>query len=137
LLPVALAAAAGGGVWLPPGLAAAWQGASGAAALAAGSLGLELVWRGLALGGLGPAFQGRARGVPVLLAAALHAATLAVLPSSAAAPGGPLAGAGAALVFGLAAGFARQRAESLAPPLLFASLGLAARLALLAADGAI
>ena len=135
LLPVALAAAAvAGGVWLPVAPRALPLGlASGGArslALAAGAAGLELLFRGLAPAGLLPAFHGRARGVAVLLPAALYAAALSALPSAAPALGGPLGGASAALAFGLAAGLARERAESIALPVTFAVLGVAARLAL-------
>ncbi len=66
----------------------------------------------------------------VLLPAGLYAAALAALPSAAPALGGPRVGFCAALVFGLAAGLARQRAESIALPVAFALLGVAARLAL-------
>jgi hypothetical protein len=135
LLPVALAAAAAGGVWLPAGLPLALDpsGAGALAALLASALGLELIFRGLAPAGLLPAFHGRARGLSVVLPAALYAATLAALPAAAPAPGGPLGAACAALAFGLAAGLARQRAESLLLPLAFAALGVAARLAWLSA----
>jgi hypothetical protein len=132
LLPVALAAAAAGGVWLPAGLPLALEPSGALAALVASALGLELIFRGLAPAGLLPAFHGRARGVSVVLPAALYAAALAALPAAAAPLGGPLGGACAAFAFGLAAGLARQRAESLLLPLVFAALGVAARLACLA-----
>jgi len=137
LLPVALAAAVAGGVWLPAGPGAAPLDPSDAGALAvlvAGALGLELIFRGLAPAWLLPAFHERARGMPVALPAALYAVALAALPSSAPALGGPFGGTlAAAFVFGLAAGIARQRADSVLLPLAFAASGVAARLALLAA----
>jgi hypothetical protein len=131
LLPLALAAAAAGGVWLPeapPPLALAPAALSSFAALAAGVFGLELVFRGVALAGLLPACHGRARAASWLASAALYAAALGVLPAASPAAGGPLGGLAAAFVFGAAAGAARVRAESLALPLGFAALGLAARL---------
>jgi hypothetical protein len=130
-LPVALAAAAAGGVWLPAPLPLAPGDPAGFAALAAGALGLELVFRGLALGGLLPAFHARPA-VAVMLPAALYAAALFALPAAGETPAGPLGGAAAAFVFGHAAGAARLRGESLLLPLAFAALGVAARLAYLA-----
>jgi hypothetical protein len=134
LLPVALVAAAFGGVWLPPGAATLLQDPNPAGALAAvvaGTAGLELLFRGLAPAGLLPAFHGRARSVVVLLPALLYAGALALLPSETTPFGGAAGGAFAALLFGLVAGAARERAESIALPLAFAGLGVAARLAFL------
>jgi hypothetical protein len=137
-LPVALAAAAAGGVWLPAGLPTPSPEPAGAAALAAwlaGALGLELIFRGFAPAVLLPALPERARSAALLAPAALYAALLAVLPSAAPAPGGALGAAGAALAFGLAAGLARLRSESLLLPLGFAALGVAARLLFLTFAG--
>jgi hypothetical protein len=130
LLPVALAAAAAGGVWLPAGLPLGGDPAA-LAALLASALGLELILRGLAPARLLPAFPGG--GVSIALPAALYALALAVLPSAAPPLGGALGGASAAFAFGLAAGLARERAESLLLPFAFAALGVAARLACMAA----
>ncbi len=135
MLPIALSAAALGGVWLPLDATSLSLHPSGAPALAAllcGAAGLELLLRGLAPAGLLPAFHGRARSAAVLLPALLYAAALSlVLPSATAPPaGGALGGACAALLFGLAAGRARERAESIALPLAFAVLGVATRLGL-------
>jgi len=129
-LPIALLAAAAGGVWLPVAPALPLEPASAGAlgALLAGVAGLELTLRGLAPARLLRAFHGRARAVAVLLPAALQAAALAVLPSAAPAPAGLGVGCAAAFVFGLAAGCARLRAESVLPPIVFAALGVAARL---------
>src|SRR5262245_11761356 len=125
LLPCAGIAAAAGGVWLPaaaPPLALSVAALGAWAALAAGPLGLELVFRGVAQAGLLPAFRGRARFLPCLVAAVLYAAALALLPAEAPVGGGAL---GAAFAFGAVSGAARQRAESLALPLVFAAFGLA------------
>jgi hypothetical protein len=132
-LPVAVPAAAAGGVWLPvaaPSLPLELGSAGALLALGAGAAGLELTFRGLAPAGLLRAFHGRARSVAVLLPAVLYAAALSALPSAAPALGGAQGGFCAALAFGLAAGFARARAESIALPVVFAALGVAARLAL-------
>jgi hypothetical protein len=134
-LPVALAAAAAGGVWLPAALSPTPSDPAGFVALAAGALGLELIFRGLAMGGLLRAFHGRPM-VAAALPAALYAAALSALPAAAAAPGGPLGAAAAAFAFGLAAGAARLRGESVLLPLAFAALGVAARLAFLASGAA-
>jgi len=133
LLPIALAAAACGGVWLPPGAAALATGPGAVlAAIVAGAAGLELLFRGLAPAGLLPAFHGRARSVAVVLPALLYAGALSLLPAEAAPWGGAAGGACAALLFGLVAGRARERAESIALPLVFAALGVVARWAYLA-----
>jgi hypothetical protein len=130
LLPVALAGAAAGGVWLPAALPLAPREPLGFAALAAGALGLELIFRGIALGGLLPAFRRPA--LAVMLPALLYAAALVALPAAGPAPYGALGTAAAAFAFGIAAGAARVRGESLLLPLAFAALGVAARLAFLA-----
>jgi hypothetical protein len=130
LLPLALAAAVAGGVWVPAALPLAPSEPLGFAALAAGAAGLELIFRGLALGGLLPAFH-RRRAVAVALPAALYAAALLALPAAGAAPHGPLGTAAAAFAFGLASGAARLRGESLLLPLAFAAFGVAARIAFL------
>jgi hypothetical protein len=132
LLPLALAGAAAGGVWLPAALPLAPKEPLGVAALAAGALGLELIFRGVALGGLLPAFH-RHRALAVLLPAALYAAALAALPAAGPAPHGALGAAAAAFGFAVASGAARLRGESLLLPLAFAALGVVARLAVVAA----
>jgi hypothetical protein len=66
-----------------------------------------------------------------VLPALLYAGALALLPSETTPFGGAAGGAFAALLFGLVAGSARERAESIALPLAFAGLGVAARLAFL------
>jgi hypothetical protein len=68
-----------------------------------------------------------------VLPAVLSAAALALLPAEAAPWGGAAGGACAALLFGLVAGLARERAQSIALPLVFAGLGVVARWAVLAA----
>ncbi len=135
LLPVALGAAAAGGVWLPTQPTALdLHGAGTCGALVAGAVGLELVFRGVASAGLLPAFHLAARGVCVVLPALLYTAALVALPAGEAAPFGTPGGACAALAFGLAAGLARERAQSLLLPMAFAALGVTAR-ALLVASG--
>jgi hypothetical protein len=135
-LPVALAAAAAGGVWVPATVPLTPADPTGWAALAAGALGLELAFRGVALGALLPVFHGRPA-TAVALLAVLYAAALWALPAAGPAPGGALGGALAASVFGVAAGAARLRGASLLLPLAFAALGVAARLALLASGVAL
>ena len=135
LLPIALAAAACGGVWLPTGMGSIAPGPAALGALAssiAGAAGLELLFRGLAPAGLLPAFHGRARSVTVLLPALLYAVALALLPAEATPWGGAAGGTSAALLFGLVTGLARERAESIALPLAFAGLAVVARWAVLA-----
>jgi hypothetical protein len=66
-----------------------------------------------------------------LLPALLYAGALSLLPAEPTLWGGPAGGAFAALLFGLVAGLARERSESIALPLAFAGLGVAARLACL------
>jgi hypothetical protein len=130
-LPIALAAGALGGVWIPGGaLPASLQPADvllGAGLLAAPA-GLELLFRGFVTARLLPAFSGRSLvWVPVLPALG-YAALLACLPSALAPVGPPGTPLAAALAFGLASGAARERSESVALPVLCAWLGAAAQL---------
>ncbi len=132
LAPVAIAAAALGGVWLPSGaLPATLDSAEllrGAALLAAPA-GLELLFRGFATARLLPAWSGRGLVVSLGLPALGYAALLAALPTLAAPSAGAWQVPAAAFVFALASGAARERTESLALPVLFAWLGAAAQLA--------
>jgi membrane protease YdiL (CAAX protease family) len=131
-LPVALAAGALGGVFVPSAaLPTSLQPTDvllGVALLAAPA-GLELLFRGYVTARLLPAFSGRSLvWVPVLTALG-YAALLACLPSAVASVGPPGTPLAAALAFGLASGAARERSESVALPVLFAWLGVAAQLA--------
>ena len=132
LAPIAIAAAALGGVWLPSGaLPASLDSAEllrGAALLAAPA-GLELLFRGFATARLLPAWSGRGLVVSLGLPALGYAALLATLPTLAAPIGGAWQVPAAAFAFALASGAARERTESLALPVLFAWLGAAAQLA--------
>jgi hypothetical protein len=130
-LPVALAAGALGGVWLPSAaLPTSLQPTDvllGVALLAAPA-GLELLFRGFVTARLLPAFSGRSLvWVPVLTALG-YAALLAALPLAVAPVGPPGTPLAAALAFGLASGAARERSDSVALPVLFAWLGAAAQL---------
>jgi hypothetical protein len=130
-LPIALAAGALGGVFLPSAaLPTSLEPADqlrGAALLAAPA-GLELLFRGFVTGRLLPAFAGRSLvWVPVLPALG-YAALLAALPPAVAPIGPPGTALAAAFAFGLASGAARERSESVALPVLFAWLGGAAQL---------
>jgi membrane protease YdiL (CAAX protease family) len=131
-LPLAVGAGVAGGVAAPG--AAAGLDPLALAALFAAPAGFELLFRGFVLGRLLPVFPGRGGAVALALCALLSAAARLLLPASAL-PGtaeGLLAPFLAALVFGLAAGAARLRAESVAPPLVFACLAALGQLALLA-----
>jgi hypothetical protein len=131
-LPVALAAGALGGVWVPSAaLPTSLQPADvllGVALLAVPA-GLELLIRGFVTARLLPAFSGRSLvWVPVLTALG-YTALLACLPSAVPPVGPPGTLLAAALAFGLASGAARERSDSVALPVLFAWLGAAAQLA--------
>jgi hypothetical protein len=131
-LPVAVAAGAAGGVWLPavalPQSLATAELLS-VCALFAAPAALELLFRGFVTARLLPAFpKARPSWVP-LLPAIGYAALIAALPSAVAPLGGPWTAPLAAFIFGLASGAARERSESLLQPLLFAWLGAAALLA--------
>ncbi len=132
LAPVAILAAALGGVWVPSGaLPVSLDSAEllrGAALLAAPA-GLELLFRGFATARLMPAWSGRGLVVSIGLPALGYAALLAALPTLAAPSAGAYQVPAAAFVFALASGMARERTESLALPVLFAWLGAAAQLA--------
>jgi hypothetical protein len=131
-LPLALAAAALGGVFAPstllPRSLQPEEVLRGAALLAAPA-GLELLFRGFVSARLLPACAGRARGFVPLVSALGYAALFAALPIAGPPVGPPGTPILAALVFGLASGAARERSESVALPVLFAWLGVAAQLA--------
>jgi membrane protease YdiL (CAAX protease family) len=148
-LPLALLGAACGGLWLPAHpfadmgapLPVAWA----VLALLALPLGVELVFRGVVHGILASGFRiQRADGpwrlsVPTLVSSLLYAGCLALpwgstwepLPQleRLAGPDVALSMAGA-LIFGAAAGIARERAESVAAAVLLHWVSLAALLAL-------
>lgn len=137
LVPVALLAGAAGGSWLAPD----WLG-DGSAALAAGlpmAVAAELVFRGLVHGRLASAFRvplGRASwrpSVPTTLAAALYAILTGIIVVMAFAPLGGFAAVWrigcalpAALALGAACGMARERGESVVPPVILHLLAAAA-----------
>jgi hypothetical protein len=146
-LPLALAAGAMGGLWLPsnpltvaPTLAAPWLAIS----LLVMPLGVELVFRGLTHGILARAFRiGRSGGpwrlsVPILVSASLYA-LCASLPgmqsfgplefTASWAQTLPAATPLAAFTFGLATGLARERSESVAAAVLLHWVTLGAWLA--------
>lgn len=136
LLPAALGAVAGG-VWIPAvDLAAAGPPPVGWLALAAFGLlplGAEILFRGLAHGGLAWAFAIQRAGGPwfvswpALISGGLYApwgivlasASVAAPPAASAAWNAPVWGS---IVFGVAAAMARERSESLALPALFHAL---------------
>lgn len=139
-LPFALAGALAGGAWLP----AATAQATLAQALCAGglaALGAELLFRGYLLGRLTACAAPRAQGsatlaLPVLLSGALYAAVGGALASFGALAPSPLLpasepalAAGGALLFGLAAGAARERSGSVAAPIALHALCAATLLA--------
>jgi hypothetical protein len=131
-LPVAVAAGAAGGVWIP-GVALPRSLASvdpiSVSALFAAPAALELLFRGFATARLLPAFpRPKPSWVPALPALG-YAALIAALPSAVTPLGGPFTAPLAAFVFGLASGAARERSESLLQPVLFAWLGALALLA--------
>jgi membrane protease YdiL (CAAX protease family) len=124
LIPLALLGAAAGGVWT------AWP----AGGLSAGSLGLllvfplaaELIFRAVVHGVLARSFPIQHDGgrwflsAPTLISAALYAAITPLPPPAAALaqPWGWLLTLAGALLFGLAAGAARERSGSVLAPLL-------------------
>ena len=138
-LPFALAGALAGGVWVP----AAEEGVTPAHAALAGLLcagGAELLFRGYLHGRLTACAAPRAPGsgllaTPVLFSGLLYAAVGgalaffgAITPSPFAAAGPALA-AGGALLFGLAAGAARESSGSVAAPFALHAVGTAALVA--------
>jgi membrane protease YdiL (CAAX protease family) len=131
-LPVALAAGALGGVWVPgttlPASFAPPDVLLGAALLA-GPAALELLFRGFVTARLLPAFSGRALVFVPVLPALAYTGLLAALPPAVAPVGPPGTALAAAFAFGLASGAARERNDSVALPVLFAWLGAAALLA--------
>ncbi len=141
LVPVALAGALLGGVWLPESGAGGALAPPGPAAwlpLLTLPLAAEVWFRGLGHGHLASSFPIQHAGgpwfvsVPVVASAVLYAGVVGVLAILAppVAPAPPLdqaaLGSMGALLFGLASGLARERSESLLPPLLLLGLGLAA-----------
>jgi hypothetical protein len=139
-LPLAFAGALGGGVWLP----AAEAGASlavQALAAAFAAFGAELLFRGHLDARLTACVAPRAPGVtlslPLLGSALLYAGvggTLAALGTLAPSPlagSDPALAAGGALLFGLAAGAARESSGSVAAPIALHGLCAAALLALM------
>lgn len=131
LIPVALAGAVAGGVWVPAGglaLEPAWPDLLSVLVL---PLGAELLFRGLVQGSLITSFaiqecDGRwFLSWPSAIAAALYALWTVVLQHPWVGLADPLAGAAhvaipitGALVFGAAAGVARERSESVASAIL-------------------
>ena len=139
--PFALAGALAGGVWVPAAAAAdaALSQAALASLLFAG--GAELLFRGFLHGRLTACGQPRSPGsrtlaAPVLLSGLLYAAVtcalaaLGLLASSPLAGTGPEMAAGGALLFGLAAGAARESSGSVVAPIALHALGAAGILAL-------
>ncbi len=141
LSPLALLGAAAGGVWTaraPGGLSA-----ESLAVLLAFPLAAELIFRAVVHGILARSFPIQHDGgrwflsAPTLISAALYAAITPLPPASAALaqPWGWLLALAGALLFGLAAGAARERSGSVLPPLVFhwtgalLALATAARLA--------
>jgi len=139
-LPFALAGALAGGVWIP---AAATDVPLTQVAFASllCACGAELLFRGYLHGRLSAAFAPRAPGsatlaAPVLLSALLYAAVGAALSTLGALSPSPLTATdpslavGGALIFGLAAGAARESSGSVAAPLALHALASACLLAL-------
>ena len=138
-LPFALVGALAGGVWVPAAEAdASLFHVALASLLCAG--GAELLFRGFLHGRLHACAAPRAPGSgmlapPVLLSGLLYAAVggaLAALGAFAPSPlaaTGPALAAGGALLFGLAAGAARESSGSVAAPFALHVLGAAALLA--------
>ena len=138
-LPFAVAGALAGGVWIPAAEAGApLSHAVLASLLCAG--GAELLFRGYLHGRLTACAAPRAAGSPVLapsvlLSGLLYAAVAAALAALGALTPSPFVAsepalaAGGALLFGLAAGAAREVSGSVAAPLLLNILGAAALLA--------
>ena len=142
LLPLALIGAVAGGVWMPVGTV--WGFASPADALLlaivfAVPAAAELLFRGIVHGGLASVSTIQRSGGPwflswpVVLTSGLYA-ICSILPAllTASAPQNMLGAAGyptvllGALGFGIASGMARERAESLLPPIVLHWLGVAA-----------
>lgn len=135
-LPFALAGALAGGVWIPAaGASAPLSHAALASLLCAG--GAELLFRGYLHGRLTACAAPRAPGSPalatsVLLSGLLYAAASAALAALGAFSPSPLTAtepalaAGGALLFGLAAGAARESSGSVAAPFALHLLGAAA-----------
>jgi len=135
LLPLAVAAGAFGGVFVPSGplpASLAPVDLLHAGALLAAPAAFELLFRGFVMARLLPLEAGRGLAISIGVPALGYAAVLATLPLAAAPLGGPWLPPCAALVFAVASGVARERAESVALPVLFAWLGAAAQLTLLA-----
>jgi len=130
-LPLAVAAGALGGVWLPaeplPASLAPADVARGAALLAAPAA-LELLFRGFVTARLLPAAASGSFVFALLLPALGYTALLGLLPLPAPPLGAPWTPPLAALAFGLASGAAREGSESIALPVLFAWLGAGALL---------
>jgi hypothetical protein len=137
LLPLAALGAVAGGVWVPsiaaapadpPG--ARWLGMLAFLVL---PFGAEILFRGFVHGGLAWSFPIQRAGGPwfvswpALVSGALYApwgivlaaASVVALPGSASAWNAPVWGS---LVFGVSCAMARERSESLLPPLLFHAL---------------
>jgi membrane protease YdiL (CAAX protease family) len=140
VLPLALLGALAGGVWMPadaPPVALGWTALAGLVAL---PFATEMLFRGLLHGSLVPGFQVEAGGPwrlswPTGIAALCYAlwgvvlqrpaiALTETLPWSASLAV-PVLGA---VVFGLAAGMARERSASIAPPVLLHWLAVAVAL---------
>jgi membrane protease YdiL (CAAX protease family) len=143
LLPVAVAGALAGGVWLAP--VGAPLAPPGLAALLGLPVAIELLFRGLVQGSLFGSFRVQRAGsrwfvsAPTLVSSGLYA-LVGLLPPLAAlsAPGPwsglhPLAPLAGAFAFGLAAGSARERSESIVVPIAFHWLGVGAACLALAA----
>jgi hypothetical protein len=137
-LPFALAGALAGGAWVPAGAAQAPL-AAGLAAAGLSALGAELLFRGTLHGRLAACAAPRPPGTAALdasvLVSGLLYATLGSLLGAAGAiaqgalpaAGDPAVAWGGGLLFGLAAGAARERSGSVAAPLvlhLFAAAAL-------------
>ncbi len=138
-LPIALAGALFGGVWIPAAGADASLSHLALASLLCGG-GAELLFRGCLHGRLTACAAPRAPGnsvlaSSVLLSGLLYAAATAALAALGALAPSPLAAtepalaAGGALLFGLAAGAARESSGSVAAPIALHALGAAAMLA--------
>jgi membrane protease YdiL (CAAX protease family) len=134
-LPFALAGATLGGVWLPAVPEPATAPAISILAALLLPIGAELVFRGFVHGRVlrrRPVRRGaESFGAAALASALLYGAATAVLAAlpavlaSAYAGLPPIARVGGALLFGLAAGAARERSGSLLPPVLLHAAGIA------------
>jgi len=145
-LPVALAGALLGGAWLPSVDA---HGSALDSWVAAGlaAFGAELLFRGYLDARLVACGAPRAPGasvltLPVVVTSALYAAVGGVLAwqgalaPSALAAGDPIVTGGGMLLFGVAAGAAREASGSVAAPIALHAIGVAALLALAPLGGA-